>query len=134
VLKPNGALVLTTPNLIGWHGILKAIRGLSPLEFSCFDSKKKPPLLQHAKEYLPTEISEMLKASGFTVEQMTTPYFLFPHERFSAADYLLLGMIALWYPLSLRHPKMLRNRGPHIFVRARKAGMPNDRYPKLVYS
>jgi SAM-dependent methyltransferase len=134
VLKPNGALVLTTPNLISWHAILKAVRGMSPLEFSCFDSKKQPPLLQHAKEYLPTEISEMMEASGFVVERMTTPYFLFPHERFSLADYLLLSAIILWYPLSLRHPKMLRYRGPHIFVLARKNGTVSDRFPKLVYS
>jgi 2-polyprenyl-3-methyl-5-hydroxy-6-metoxy-1,4-benzoquinol methylase len=134
VLKPNGTLVLTTPNLISWHAILKAIKGLSPLEFSYFMTYQQPPLLQHAKEYLPDEITGMLEAAGFTIEKLTTPYFLHPHEKFSVAEWLLLSLVVLWYPLSGRHPKLLRNRGPHNFVVAKKTGTTTDRYPQRVYA
>jgi SAM-dependent methyltransferase len=133
VLEPNGAVVLTTPNLISWHAILKAIKGLSPLEFSCFMTNQEPPLLQHAKEYLPNEITGMLEASGFTIERLTTPYFLYAHEKLSTADCFLLLLVALWYPFTGRHPRLLRNRGPHIFVIARKTGATIDRYPSPVY-
>jgi SAM-dependent methyltransferase len=134
ILKPDGALVLTTPNLISWHAILKAIKGLSPLEFSCFITSKQPPILQHAREYMPDEVNTMLQAAGFSIDRFTTPYFLFPHEHFSVIDLLLLGVIMLWFPLSLRHPKNLCRRGPHIFVLARKTNTPSHRYPPNIYS
>jgi SAM-dependent methyltransferase len=134
VLKPGGALVLTTPNLISWHAILKAIKGISPLEFSCFMRTHTPPMLQHAKEYMPEEVECMLEGSGFTIEKLCTPYNLFPHERFKLPDWLLLALITAWFPLSGRHPKLLRHRGAHIFALARKSGAVRDRYPKLIYS
>jgi|ERR1043166_7832211 SAM-dependent methyltransferase len=134
VLKPGGALVLTTPNLISWHAILKAIRGISPLEFSCFMRTHNPPMLQHAKEYMPDEIACLLESAGFSVEKLCTPHGLFPHERFRPQDWLLLAIVTLWYPLSGRHPKLLRNRGAHIFALARKSGPVRDRYPRLIYS
>lgn len=134
VLKPGGALVLTTPNLISWHAILKAIKGISPLEFSCFMRTHKPPMLQHAKEYLPDEVECLLEGSGFTVEKLCTPHFLFPHERFRVVEWPLLGFITVWFPFTGRHPKLLRNRGAHIFARARKTGQVRERHPKLIYS
>jgi SAM-dependent methyltransferase len=134
VLKPGGALVLTTPNLISWHAILKAIKGISPLEFSCFMRTHKPPMLQHAKEYMPEEVQCMLENAGFVLEKLCTPHFLFPHEKFKPQDWLLLGFVTLWFPLSGRHPKLLRHRGAHIFALARKSGPVRDRYPKLIYS
>lgn len=134
ILKRGGFLVLTTPNLIGWHGLLKGFKGINPLEFSCFMKDHTPPLLQHAKEYTPGEITLMLEAAGFEIEVLNTPYFLYPQERFGWADWLMLGWLALWLPLAGRHPKLLRHRGSHIFVRARKMGPVRDRHPRAIYA
>ncbi len=133
ILKPNGALVLTTPNLISWYAVMKAIRGLSPMQFSCFITSQQPPQLQHAKEYLPDEVAEILEKAGFSIEVLKTPHGLLPQERFAFADWALLLLITLWFPLSARHPKALRNRGAHIHVVARKSGTPRERYPQVIY-
>jgi SAM-dependent methyltransferase len=133
ILKPNGALVLTTPNIVSWHALLKGIRGITPYEGSYFWLQHNPPMLQHAKEFMPHEVRQMVEGAGMTVETLFTPHVFFPHERYRVSDLLLLGLIHLWFPLSLRHPKLLRQRGAHIFVLARKTGPIRDRYPAEIY-
>jgi SAM-dependent methyltransferase len=133
ILKPNGALVLTTPNIISWHALLKGLRGITPYEGSYFWRQHNPPMLQHAKEFMPHEVKLMLAGAGFSVEKFYTPHVFFKHECYKLADLLLLAFIHLWFPLTGRHPRQLRHRGAHIFVVARKTGTLRDRYPSEIY-
>lgn len=135
ILKPGGFLLLTTPNLVSWHAILKAIRGIPPMESSAFLLSHHPPLLQHAREYLPNEIITMLQGAGLQLSEFRTLHVLFENERYRLPDLLLLFFIHLWFPLSGRHPKLLSNRGAHIFISANKSSAtPANRFPPEIYS
>jgi len=88
--------------------VVEGLRGITPYEGSYFWRQHKPPMLQHAKEFMPHEVKLMLDGAGFSVEKFHTPHVFFKHERYKLADLLLLALIHLWFPLTGRHPRQLR--------------------------
>lgn len=81
LLKPNGLLVLETPNLlsiIGWKNII--MKGVA---YSCansiyheFSKLKRIGHMGHIREYTKGELQELLEACGFTVEKIHTKDYL----------------------------------------------------------
>lgn len=136
VLQPGGWLLLTTPNLVSWHAVRKAVQGIHPLEHSRYFRPETADFpVQHTREYAPYEVVQMLQGAGFTVESMRT-FDLFPGERLGLLDYLLLLPIFMIYNgLRGRHPKHLLPglRHPHLFLLARKSGTPSVRFPEFLY-
>lgn len=64
VLKPDGLLVLTTPNAVRLENICKLIDGISPFDqYSGFG-----PYGRHNKEYTTDELKNVLSANGFEIE------------------------------------------------------------------
>lgn len=134
VLRQGGLLVLTTPNLVSWRSLARAVRAISPFEFSVFyKGSEGLPIAQHAREYTPNELRVLLESAGFRVKQLWTPYRWYPEARLGIADMCLAFLITLWWPLSRHHPKLLRNRGTNLVAVAEKVREPSDRYPKALY-
>lgn len=134
VLKPNGWLLLTTPNLTSYWSILRAVKGGHPMEHSKYFHPKHGGAIQHTREYGFWEIVSLLESAGFRADEKET-LTLFDHERLALLDYLLIPFLALYNLVQLRHPKhvLMRYRRPHTFVIARKSGVPTDRYPLWLY-
>ncbi len=137
ILKPNGWLLLTTPNATSYHMIRKAVMGTHPMEHSLyFHGEKEPGLpIQHTREYTFWEIVELLRVCGFRSERKET-YTCYPRERLGLRDYLvLIPSLILYNILNCMHPKhmLIRYRRPHTFVLARKERPPIDRYPVGIY-
>lgn len=64
VLKPDGSLVLTTPNAIRLENVCKLLDGVTPFDqYSGFG-----PYGRHNKEYTTDELRQVLLANGFKVE------------------------------------------------------------------
>jgi SAM-dependent methyltransferase len=69
VLKPNGTLVLTTPNAIRAGNLVKAWLGEHPMgwaPYNGFDSNR------HNREYTPAEVEALLRNSGLDPVEVST--------------------------------------------------------------
>lgn len=110
ILKPNGFVVLTTPNAASWFGIYQALQQRHPSRWPVY-AWNAPNSLNHihAREYLTWEVKLLLEAGGFGDIALTT------------RDY---GISAPYRPIP---GFALTDRGETIFCRARKRGLPQKR-------
>lgn len=119
VTRTNGALLMTTPNIISYRSIAQAIAGKHPhlsskyLKDDCAD--------RHNREYTPEELSEMVRSSGYAIEWSETPSVYTTNE-FTA----LAAMLKETDQLQTR-------RGDTIAIRGRKTGQVEVRYPPYLY-
>jgi SAM-dependent methyltransferase len=68
VLKKDGILLFTTPNLYALHKIIMFNLGMSfNNAYSIFESAKTSGYMGHIREYSNKEILEILKKSGFKI-------------------------------------------------------------------
>jgi SAM-dependent methyltransferase len=75
VLKPNGTLVLTTPNAVSLRALRMAMLGVHPNLFSKYVMPVLLPETKHIREYTPKELLRLFADSGFSVQYIdTTPY------------------------------------------------------------
>ncbi len=75
VLKPNGTLVLTTPNAVSLRALRAILLGIHPNLFSKYVIPTLLPETRHAREYTPKELLRLFADSGFSVQYVdTTPY------------------------------------------------------------
>jgi hypothetical protein len=73
VLRPGGALYLSTPNVVNLRGRARAIRGRSPQSHR--SGTARPPRMSegaHRREYAPDEVSRLLGAVGLKVGGLHT--------------------------------------------------------------
>ncbi len=70
VLKDGGYLILTTPNINSYAGVLRTLAQESPLLFSTFESGGKGII--HAKEYALNELRSLLEHGGFRLVDLQT--------------------------------------------------------------
>ncbi|HLH17273.1 MAG TPA: methyltransferase domain-containing protein [Bryobacteraceae bacterium] len=126
VLKPDGHLVLTTPNIAAMRGISAILQGYHP---GFFHAYIKPAAsgevdARHNREYTPREVKLLLENSGFTVERLETGEFRDePHPEYGWVRHLLE---TYWLGEELR--------GDGIYVLGRKTGAVRQRYPDWLYS
>lgn len=116
ILKKDGFFVVTTPNVASWFSIYQALRNMHPSRWPVYaGAGHKEANHIHSREYMVSELTTLLEAAGFEVEEILT------------RDY---GIAAEYEPIPGFDQ---HNRGETIFCRARKVSPPQMRYTKPVY-
>lgn len=117
VLRPGGFIILSTPNSASWFQIYRALRHLQPSRYAVYGTTAETKFNSiHAREYVPSEVTALLDATGFGEFQLSTKdYGVWPEHE----------------PLVGFDP---RDRGETIFCRAIKTGKPKKRYFTPLYS
>jgi ubiquinone/menaquinone biosynthesis C-methylase UbiE len=118
VLKPQGILILTTPNITSSRALWKILRGFEPYFYMQY--RHKPKLYRHNYEYSPIAITQILKAGGFDGSVWTEDSF----EDGVTED--IEKLKAIGYSMS--------NRGDNIFVVAKKVNKVINRHPAVIYA
>lgn len=72
VTAENGKLILEIPNIAYWPNRLRLLRGRSihPAIDEYYESK--PPFLDHHREYTEQELRQVLRWSGFAIDDLLT--------------------------------------------------------------
>jgi SAM-dependent methyltransferase len=124
ILKPGGALVLTTPNLASLRSLSGILQGFHPQLFSSYIRPREGVVdARHAREYTPYELRKLLEDSGFVVTLLETgPFREEPKPEYAWVEHMLDR-----YMLSKEH------RGDGIYAVGRKSGKPGERYPSWLY-
>ena len=119
VLAEDGAVLVTTPNLVSFQGVARALRGGSPYSFGVF-VPWNGPYGRHNREYTPHEVEALGRYAGLATAVLDTAD-VYPGDEIPPAlkDY----MSAEGLPTSLR--------GQNIFYVGRKvAGTTRAPYPE----
>ncbi len=72
VLKPNGTLVLTTPNAVSLRSLRAVLTGIHPNLFSKYVMPTLLPETMHVREYTPKELLRLFADSGFSIQYIDT--------------------------------------------------------------
>lgn len=116
ILKPNGFVVVTTPNAASWYSIYRALNHEHPSRwpvYSLDESKRRNHI--HVREYLVSEVERLLDGAGFGgITTLTRDYAIQPPYR----------------PIRGVDPN---HRGETIFSRGYKAGLPKKRAVPPLY-
>jgi ubiquinone/menaquinone biosynthesis C-methylase UbiE len=118
VLKPNGMLILSTPNIASSRNITKMLNGLDPYFYMQY--RHTPSLYRHNYEYTVYSITSVVTSAGFNGSIWTEDTFEDPIMR----DIDKLKEIGYTF----------KHIGDNIFVVARKIGPVVDRHPAVIYA
>ena len=125
MLKPNGYLLLTTPNVSRLENVIKMIAGINIYDpYSGYGVYGR-----HNREYHRHELNILLRHAGFEIEVM------FASDVHRTANYNLLKRPAIW--LIKACTGLLKNRkfdlGQYIFVRAKNVREAGTKKHKWLY-
>jgi glycosyltransferase involved in cell wall biosynthesis/SAM-dependent methyltransferase len=126
VLKPDGVLLLTTPNVASLRALYYILDGHNPYQtryprtFRNGGAARNPG---HFREYSTAEIAQLLTDSGFVVVRIET-------GSYSEASFAEAGLVENLLEQSERSTVL---RGDCIFAVGRKAAIPKNRYPEWLY-
>ncbi len=127
ILKPDGHLVLTTPNAASLRALAAILQGYHPGFFPAYIRPRKDdeePEARHNREYTPREVERLLHDAGFEVTLLETGEFRdLPHPELGWVKNLLERY---------RLPDDLRGDG--IYAVGRKIGPVRERYPSWLYN
>jgi SAM-dependent methyltransferase len=116
ILKPNGFVVVTTPNAASWFSIYRVLNQEHPScwpIYSLDESKRRHHI--HVREYLVSEVEQLLDAAGFgRITTFTRDYAIRPPYR------PIPGVTTA-------------HRGETIFSRGYKVGPPKKRAVQPLY-
>jgi|694.fasta_scaffold00884_8 ubiquinone/menaquinone biosynthesis C-methylase UbiE len=118
VLKPNGKLILTTPNITSSRALYKMLRGTDPYFYMQY--RHKPALYRHNYEYSEYSLRQVVKAAGFSGQVWTEDSF----EDGVMEDITRLRQLG--YPLT--------SIGDNIFATLTKTRGVVNRYPSVIYA
>ena len=126
VLRPDGHLLLTTPNICSLRSAGALLLGYHPGLFHQYvrpdaDGEADP---RHSREYAPRDSQAMYEAAGFSVEHLETGPYLARHS----AEFDWVKHVMKRYQL----PDHLR--GDVIYAVGRKTGPVVERYPSALYT
>lgn len=122
ILKWDGLVIITTPNVSSAISIQAALRGRSPYIFGHYNRENEYYGLsdRHNREYTPDDVRVALEASGFEVVK------IFTRNTWNEPEPEVLQLLANTnVPLELR--------GDNIFAVGRKVSSHIERYPKQLY-
>ena len=126
ILKPGGALVLTTPNIASLRAAAGILQGFHPMLFPAYvrPDRNGNTEARHNREYTPGEVKDLLANSGFEVTILETgPFREGPKPELAWVEHLLDR-----YILAREH------RGDGIYAVGRKTSPVRERYPAWLYS
>jgi glycosyltransferase involved in cell wall biosynthesis/SAM-dependent methyltransferase len=126
ILKPGGALVLTTPNIVSARAVSAILQGFHPMLFPAYirPNPTGETEARHNREYSPREIKDLLENCGFEVATLETgPFRDEPRPEHGWVEHLLN-----------RYILPTENRGEGIYAVGRKQRGVRDRYPAWLYS
>jgi SAM-dependent methyltransferase len=131
ITKPEGYLLLSTPNCASVRSVLRILRGGNPNIYPVY--QRCPSTDRHNHEYVPWEVRELLRLCGFTNSEFKT-VDVYQDQQFGRL--LTLQMRALLKIGSLMSLGFLkaRERGDTIFALAQKTGGVQERYPGFLYA
>jgi SAM-dependent methyltransferase len=121
VLKPNGWLIVTTPNVARLHSILALLHGRNvydPYELVF------GPTWRHNREYTPTEVGELLRVHGFDLEHLSVEDPLPPGQSLPLSQRFIRALLRARY----RQPY-----GAQIYAMARRRAEFQPHYPPWLY-
>jgi SAM-dependent methyltransferase len=122
ILKPNGTLVLTTPNAVSIRALHAVVTGIHPNLFSKYVIPSLLPETKHIREYTPKDLLMLFADAGFTVQFMDTTAY---------------GPRTGVYRLATRAIELLRPltrlREDCIYVVGQKSKDAGSRYPAWLY-
>jgi ubiquinone/menaquinone biosynthesis C-methylase UbiE len=118
VLKPQGTLILTTPNITSTRGLWKMLRGMEPHFYMQY--RKTPSYHRHNYEYSVLGLRSVMKAAGFGGTVWSEDSFEDPVTE----DITRIREIG--YPLV--------DIGDNIFAVVKKHRDVINRYPSVIYS
>jgi ubiquinone/menaquinone biosynthesis C-methylase UbiE len=118
VMKPNGLLILTTPNVVSSRSITKMLLGIEPYFYMQYRPTRN--YYRHNYEYSIHSLVAVIKAAGFDGSAWTEDSFEEPVlkdvDKLKAVGY------------------RMDHVGDNIFTVARKVGPVIDRHPAVIYS
>ncbi len=127
VLKPSGRLILTTPNINSYDGMLRMLNGDTPCSFARYFPHRGG--IGHAKEYSVKELGELLVYAGFTIDALET-FNVHRGNRFERSNLQYTDL-----------PQFLERRGwsealagQHILAIAERSSAPRVRYYYPLYT
>ncbi len=120
VLRPDGHLILTTPNVGRVETVARVILGDNP--YSHYSGYG--PHGRHNREYTPREVDQLVRYAGFAVEELATAdsHPPRPHHRLVAAKTRGIGR------------SRARELGQYTFVRARRVDGGRTKRPAFLYT
>ena len=83
ILKPNGSLVLTTPNIASLTRRLKLFLGINPLIDIGLISPKGEKSAGHIRYFTKNSLNQLLKRNGFKLTNYKTEFILLHRFRFT---------------------------------------------------
>jgi len=126
ILRPDGRLIVTTPNICSARAVGAVLLNYHPGLFHQYVVPSEDGTIdpRHAREYSPRDIHGLFEAAGFDVETLDTG----PYREESTREYDWVQQLLQRYELSLDQ------RGDVIFAVGRKTGPVRERYPAAVYA
>jgi O-antigen biosynthesis protein len=119
VLKLDGLLLLTTPNMASAKSVEYALRGESPYIYGRYEPGGRPTD-HHNREYTTNEVGRLLELGGFRIERVLT------RDSWWTSHRSLLSLFA-----SRGLP--IARRGDNTFCLARRTAALVERYPEEFY-
>ena len=126
ILRPDGHLVLSTPNVCSLRAVAASLLNYHPGLFHHYvkpdaEGNRDP---RHAREYAPRDVQALFEAAGFEVVRLETGPYL---ERKSLEHEWVRHLLARYeLPQDLREDS--------IFCVGRKKGPVRERYPAALYA
>ena len=126
ILRPEGVLVMSTPNICSMRSILAVLTGYHPASFSQYTIRQGGNRVEprHAREYAPRDVELLFQAAGFSVSRLETgPQSLVPPQS------------RPWLTDMLERNGFSTNlRGDVIHCVGRKTSPVRNRYPDWLYT